>query len=121
MSVITREMLLDRSKNWTPPPPGENESLSREQGVLDLESVTMHQIGHLLGLDHSNEMDSFMYPYILPSQKRKVELSDSDKHTILLQYTNNVNSGCDGGRWEVLLINHFVSCICLCSAFVLAS
>ncbi|RZC23128.1 hypothetical protein D0Y65_002804, partial [Glycine soja] len=51
--------------------PSENESLSWEDGVLDLESAAMHQIGHLLGLDHSNKEDSVMYPNVLPWQQRK--------------------------------------------------
>uniref|UniRef100_K7K645 Peptidase M10 metallopeptidase domain-containing protein n=1 Tax=Glycine max TaxID=3847 RepID=K7K645_SOYBN len=47
--------------------PSEKESLSWENGVLDLESAAMH----LLGLDHSNKEDSVMYPNVLPWQQRK--------------------------------------------------
>ncbi|RDX82785.1 Metalloendoproteinase 5-MMP, partial [Mucuna pruriens] len=95
----TGYILLDGTKFWLLP--SENHSLSWEDELLDLESAAMHQIGHLLGLDHSNHTDSVMYPYVLPSQQRKVQLSVSDKDNIRKQYTS-VNSG-HGGRWGVLL------------------
>ncbi|KAK7407294.1 hypothetical protein VNO78_09091 [Psophocarpus tetragonolobus] len=81
----TGEILLDGSKYWLLP--SENYSLlSWEDGILDLESAAMHQIGHLLGLDHSNDTDSVMYPYIFPSHQRKVNLSISDRDNIRDQY-----------------------------------
>ncbi|KAK7307186.1 hypothetical protein VNO77_40016 [Canavalia gladiata] len=83
----TGEIRLDATKYWALPV--ENQSLSWEESVLDLESVAMHQIGRLLGLDHTSKMDSVMYPTILQSQQRKVQLSDYDKNNIHQHYTTS--------------------------------
>ncbi|WVZ10022.1 hypothetical protein V8G54_014552 [Vigna mungo] len=85
-NVKTAEIKLNDILFWALP--SEKGDLSAKDGVLDLESAAMHQIGHLLGFDHSFMHDSIMYPYILPSQERKVELSDSDKNNIKKQYAN---------------------------------
>ncbi|BAT99370.1 hypothetical protein VIGAN_10079100 [Vigna angularis var. angularis] len=82
-NVKTAEMRLNGKRLWALP--SQNGSLSWENDVLDLESVTMHEIGHLLGLDHSFLNESVMFPYILPSQQRKIQLSDSDKNNLLQQ------------------------------------
>ncbi|XP_014522163.1 metalloendoproteinase 1-like [Vigna radiata var. radiata] len=95
-NVKTAEINLNGNMYWALP--SEKGDLSAEDGVLDLESAAMHQIGHLLGFDHSFMNDSVMYPYILPSQERKVELSNSDKNNIKKQYANvdSDDSGCLG-------------------------
>ena len=69
-NVTTGDIRLDLTDLWALP---REEDMLSQDGVLDLESAAMHQIGHLLGLDHSNKEDSVMYPYMLPSQKRKVK------------------------------------------------
>ncbi|QCD90561.1 metalloendoproteinase 5-MMP-like [Vigna unguiculata] len=94
--VLTAEINLNGNMYWALP--SEKEFLSAEDGILDLESAAMHQIGHLLGFDHSFKNDSVMYPYILPSQERKVELSISDKNNIRKQFANadSANGGCLG-------------------------
>ena len=108
-------VLMDGNMGWLLP--SENASLSKDDRVLDLETVAMHQIGHLLGLDHSPKEDSVMYPYILSSQQRKVQLSDSDKANIHLQFAkhdsdltslpNSHDSASHGGRLDVLLVTTF--------------
>ncbi|KAL9328114.1 hypothetical protein ACSQ67_003117 [Phaseolus vulgaris] len=96
----TAEIRLNGNMYWALP--SENDSLSWEDGILDLESVAIHEIGHLLGLDHSFMNESVMYPYVLSSQQRKIELSNSDKNNILQQHSGAKSGYC--GSWEVLVI-----------------
>ncbi|KAK1387309.1 hypothetical protein POM88_015487 [Heracleum sosnowskyi] len=52
--------------------------------VIDLETVVLHEIGHLLGLDHSSMEDTIMYPSI-PSGVVK-DLHDDDVRGIKALY-----------------------------------
>lgn len=97
-NVTTGDIRLKGAILWSLP--SEKESLSWENGVLDLESAAMH----LLGLDHSNKEDSVMYPCILPSHQRKVQLSKSDKTNVQHQFANVEDSAGHVGRLGVSLI-----------------
>ena len=58
--------------------------------AVDLESVAVHEIGHLLGLGHSSVEESIMYPTISAGQ-RKVELANDDVEGIHVLYGSNPN------------------------------
>ncbi|KAM7531105.1 hypothetical protein LguiB_034515 [Lonicera macranthoides] len=57
-------------------------------GDVDLESVVVHEIGHVLGLGHSADRDSVMYPVYTPGS-RMVELVDDDVEGIQKLYGKN--------------------------------
>ena len=50
---------------------------------IDLMSLALHEIGHTLGLDHSNRYNAVMYPYAGSPIR---ELSDDDKEAIRSLY-----------------------------------
>ncbi|XP_052169245.1 metalloendoproteinase 4-MMP-like [Oryza glaberrima] len=56
--------------------------------AVDLESVAAHEIGHVLGLDHSSSRSSMMYPFI-SCRERKVRLTTDDVHGIQELYGAN--------------------------------
>ncbi|XP_054824731.1 metalloendoproteinase 2-MMP-like [Prosopis cineraria] len=55
---------------------------STESDELDLETVVMHQIGHVLGLSHSAIEEAVMYPFNLASKKRKVDFAKDELERI---------------------------------------
>ncbi|CBI32079.3 unnamed protein product, partial [Vitis vinifera] len=58
--------------------------------AIDLESVAVHEIGHLLGLGHSSVEEAIMYPTIT-SRTKKVELASDDIQGIQELYGSNPN------------------------------
>lgn len=58
--------------------------------AVDLESVAVHEIGHLLGLGHSGEPSAIMFPTIT-SRTRKVDLAEDDVEGIQKLYGGNPN------------------------------
>ncbi|GAV78908.1 Peptidase_M10 domain-containing protein/PG_binding_1 domain-containing protein [Cephalotus follicularis] len=78
---------LDGDENWVI-----SGDISSNSGstAIDLESVAVHEIGHVLGLGHSSVEDSIMYPTI-SSGTRKVELASDDIEGIQILYGSNPN------------------------------
>ena len=65
-------------------------SRASSDAAVDLESVAVHEIGHLLGLGHSGEPSAIMYPTIT-SRTRKVDLAEDDVAGIQNLYGGNPN------------------------------
>ncbi|XP_050907841.1 metalloendoproteinase 1-like [Lathyrus oleraceus] len=120
-NVMSGVISLDASEHWVLP--DENYTWSWQDVEIDLETAVMHQIGHLLGLDHSSDEESIMYPTILPSKQRKVEITDSDNKAIQQLYSikdNNRSSGNVGlGRFTIFRSSYsFVISLSLGFAFM---
>ncbi|KAL6189806.1 hypothetical protein ACLB2K_036207 [Fragaria x ananassa] len=81
---------LDGDENWVI---GGDITTSTVTSAIDLESVAVHEIGHLLGLEHSSVEESVMYPTITPNTK-KVDLANDDVEGIQSLY--GVNPSYDG-------------------------
>ncbi|XP_068327703.1 metalloendoproteinase 2-MMP-like [Pyrus communis] len=78
---------LDGDENWVITG---DISKSSVKSAVDLESVAVHEIGHLLGLGHSSVEDAIMYPTI-SSRTKKVELASDDVLGIQTLYGANPN------------------------------
>lgn len=78
---------LDLDENWVI---SGDISTSSTTTAVDLESVAVHEIGHLLGLGHSSVEGAIMYPTISSGTKR-VELASDDIQGIQVLYGGNPN------------------------------
>ncbi|KAK1605333.1 hypothetical protein QYE76_029006 [Lolium multiflorum] len=76
---------LDAAEAWVA---GGDVSTASSDAAVDLESVAVHEIGHLLGLGHSAVEGAIMYPTIT-SRTRKVDLASDDVVGIQSLYGSN--------------------------------
>ncbi|KAL3369718.1 hypothetical protein AABB24_006985 [Solanum stoloniferum] len=82
---------LDGEENWVVDGvPVNDGNFFSILSAVDLESVAVHEIGHLLGLGHSSVEDSIMYPS-LEAGIRRVELVDDDVKGVQELYGSNPN------------------------------
>lgn len=81
------QLHMDGDENWVVDGDFLNGS---PRWAVDLESVAVHEIGHVLGLGHSSVQEAIMYPSISSGQ-RKVELSSDDIMGIQELYGSNPN------------------------------
>ncbi|KAM3243778.1 hypothetical protein ACQJBY_055609 [Aegilops geniculata] len=77
---------LDAAEAWVAD--GQGGASSSSPGAVDLESVAVHEIGHLLGLGHSSVQGAIMYPTIRTGT-RKVDLEADDVQGIQSMYGTN--------------------------------
>lgn len=76
---------LDSAENWV----AEGDvTAASSSAAVDLESVAVHEIGHLLGLAHSSAPEAIMYPTIRAGT-RKVDLTQDDVDGIQSLYGSN--------------------------------
>jgi hypothetical protein len=78
---IAGDMHFDDSENW------------RIGANTDLFSVALHELGHALGLGHSDNPNAVMYPYY----RMVTALSDIDKNTVLTLYAAQGSPAPPGG------------------------
>ena len=85
MKFFFESHYLDVAESWVV-----NDDVTRSTSLaaIDLKSVAVHKIGHLLGLRHSLMVESIMYPTIT-SRTRKVELHSDDVMGIQYLYGTN--------------------------------
>ncbi|KAL0693692.1 hypothetical protein Bca4012_060872 [Brassica carinata] len=110
---------LDGDEDWLISGEEMNRRILPVTSVVDLESVAVHEIGHLLGLGHSSVEDAIMYPAISGGH-RKVELAKDDIEGIQHLYgdggssrRNETSGGAEFWRGLVFSLSSIATCILL--------
>ncbi|KAL4232033.1 Macrophage metalloelastase [Mactra antiquata] len=86
--TISGNIHLDRDEEWT-------QSVNPKSGI-NLLAVTIHQIGHTLGLQHSKDPRSVMYPAFV---RTNLDLSIEDIENVQILYGPNPESVISPGRY----------------------
>jgi len=61
--------------------------------TIDLLNTLVHEYGHLVGLDHSNEATATMFPTAPPGEISKRDLTDDDRNGICAAYPSATATG----------------------------
>ena len=90
VAITDSDVAFNLSFNFTTT--GENDGCASE---IQLESVTTHEIGHLIGLGHSNQTSALMYASVAYCNNK--QLSSDDRSGASALYCSNFVPGGGGG------------------------
>ncbi|MEI6790080.1 MAG: matrixin family metalloprotease [Myxococcaceae bacterium] len=91
---------------------------NRPWTYLDYKNILLHELGHFLGLGHSDKLDAVMHPMgQLGDSERELTHDDITKFCALSPTQPEIKTGCsqagfstDAGLFGVLLVGLFIFC-----------
>ncbi len=75
---------------------GYNFTTSTTPGSFDIEDIASHELGHLLGLDHSGFVGASLYPYVSSGGTLQRSISSDDEHGLRDAYPLGVSGSISG-------------------------